>query len=628
VIAPPVPSRGRYELAGGSLATRELRIDNTGEFRQSGGALQAKYVEISGNGDYLFTGGSLNVDAGLHSNGAFDFDDSSATLRSGAAILNFAAGLPHAQNAKIVAGANSLTILPAGFDVAEQLGSLTTQGLVHYAGADLSIPASRTVKGWGRIDDHAIVAGTLAAADATASINVNSLELLAGGHVDLGRGRLTVPDDRTVVRGGSFAATAIDVAGTVVYVPPIVTTSPNGTLNEFQPAIVTPGLARQSAGSVDVDQLQITNGRYEISGGTLQASRIDVGEGRFAFIPSNPHEPSRGFTQRGGTVIVNTLSLSPKYVYPTWTIPFAGAGALELPGLELVDFDGLLPLSDSYPVGPSVYELHGGALQADRISVSQDFFSRTSTFTQTGGAVVASQYFSVHGLDSTYSISGGSLQARRLHVGGTWQTLQRDGTLAILNDDAQITIAGELLLGSGASFIAVPNTTIRLTRPAPPGPYEYPTLPANNVAIHATDSDALSGLSNLTLIFEGGADLVSTIEAAGADRGPSLAGFYQNFALDTLVLGGVEAASLSLVDLVDNSASTALLPEALYVDHLIVNAGSTLDLNGLKLYYRTATFADGESLARASFGIQVVPEPAAVCLALLLAAPICMRRRC
>ena len=91
------------------------------------------------------------------------------------------------------------------------------------------------------------------------------------------------------------------------------------------------------------------------------------------------------------------------------------------------------------------------------------------------------------------------------------------------------------------------------------------------------------------------------------------------------MIGGVEPAALSLVDLVDNQLG-ATIPNALYVEHLVINAGSTLDLNGIKLYYRTADVASAESLALANYGTQVVPEPSAVLL-LVAAAPWVIRRR-
>ena len=69
----------------------------------------------------------------------------------------------------------------------------------------------------------------------------------------------------------------------------------------------------------------------------------------------------------------------------------------------------------------------------------------------------------------------------------------------------------------------------------------------------------------------------------GQDLGSDAKGFTNNFAYGTLELGA--STTLQLVDLSRNTSSTS--PEALYVDSLLVPAGSTLDLNGLPLYART-----------------------------------------
>ncbi len=68
----------------------------------------------------------------------------------------------------------------------------------------------------------------------------------------------------------------------------------------------------------------------------------------------------------------------------------------------------------------------------------------------------------------------------------------------------------------------------------------------------------------------------------GQDLGNVPAGFNNNFAYGTLALGSNDY--VRLVDLANNSGSSS--PEALYVNTLIVPSGSTLDLNGLNLYYR------------------------------------------
>ena len=71
------------------------------------------------------------------------------------------------------------------------------------------------------------------------------------------------------------------------------------------------------------------------------------------------------------------------------------------------------------------------------------------------------------------------------------------------------------------------------------------------------------------------------------DLGPQASGFISNFAYGTLALAN--NTYLKLVDLSDNAPGTE--PESLYTNSLIVPAGCTLDLNGLKLYTRASQIA-------------------------------------
>jgi RHS repeat-associated protein len=80
------------------------------------------------------------------------------------------------------------------------------------------------------------------------------------------------------------------------------------------------------------------------------------------------------------------------------------------------------------------------------------------------------------------------------------------------------------------------------------------------------------------------------LEAMSQDLGDTSAGFFQNFAYDTLQIGDPNGgASVTLVDDARNSASTG--PEALYVNTLIVPQSNTLDLNGLHVYARSTQIA-------------------------------------
>src|SRR5262249_19076919 len=74
------------------------------------------------------------------------------------------------------------------------------------------------------------------------------------------------------------------------------------------------------------------------------------------------------------------------------------------------------------------------------------------------------------------------------------------------------------------------------------------------------------------------------LEVMSQDRGNTAAGFSRNFDYGTLDLGN--NTYVRLVDNARNSSGTDA--EALYVNALSVPAGTTLDLNGLRVYARAA----------------------------------------
>jgi hypothetical protein len=74
------------------------------------------------------------------------------------------------------------------------------------------------------------------------------------------------------------------------------------------------------------------------------------------------------------------------------------------------------------------------------------------------------------------------------------------------------------------------------------------------------------------------------LEVMGRDVGEDPTGLTKNFVYGTISLAN--NTYLKLVDLSDNATGTD--PEAVYTNSLIVPAGTTLDLNGLHLYARTA----------------------------------------
>lgn len=130
------------------------------------------------------------------------------------------------------------------------------------------------------------------------------------------------------------------------------------------------------------------------------------------------------------------------------------------------------------------------------------------------------------------------------------------------------------------------------------------------------DAANLGGLANVTLVFEGGTESDSWLEVAGQDMGAVADGLLDNFAVDTVRLGGEAGiGKVQLRNYHDNQRDWTGV-EALYVENLILGAGSLLDLNGFSLYYVNLIDYGGDIQYNGGALIPL-PEPAAL---LLLAA--------
>jgi hypothetical protein len=156
-----------------------------------------------------------------------------------------------------------------------------------------------------------------------------------------------------------------------------------------------------------------------------------------------------------------------------------------------------------------------------------------------------------------------------------------------------MTVHGNLIFGEQGHFSAVPGATINMTG----GRFDNrSTTPAN-----------LSDLGNLKLIYTGGLVTEDPFEVAGHDLGLVPAGFTNNFVLGTLQLGdATHTAYVGLYDVFDNSLGEPGGSEALYVNWLILNDASILDLHGLNLYCQSFTNRGGKIL---NGKIRVVPLP-------------------
>ncbi len=208
------------------------------------------------------------------------------------------------------------------------------------------------------------------------------------------------------------------------------------------------------------------------------------------------------------------------------------------------------------------YVMNRGTMSIQRGTFTVGTLASAGSITQSGGSVNVSGTVAV-GVNGIYTISGGALEvAAELDVSGEFN---------LASSAAQVVVKDKLAFETGSTFTAVLGATIHMTGSA--------------FKNESTNSDNLGGLGNLTMIFEGGSEDVDPFEAAGLDMGAVMEGLDSNFALGTLQLGGTAAGRIQLVDDFDNQADGSGVGEAVYVNNLIMNAGATIDTNGLNLYY-------------------------------------------
>ena len=156
--------------------------------------------------------------------------------------------------------------------------------------------------------------------------------------------------------------------------------------------------------------------------------------------------------------------------------------------------------------------------------------------------------------------NGGTLSS----VGGS---LSNTGIIEA-NDTATVSLNNSsVTIDSPGILIVQPSASIKVT---------------GSILGKTTDTSVFEPSGTVSLSGAGTSAIPQFFEVMGQDLGNVPAGFNSNFAFGNLSVGHNDY--VRLVDLQRNSGSSN--PEALYVNTLVVPSGSTLDLNGLKLYYR------------------------------------------
>ncbi len=356
-----------------------------------------------------------------------------------------------------------------------------------------------------------------------------------------------------------------------------------------------------------------------------------------------------GTVDLGGTLTLGSLGIVNRT--PTTGGIINLTGTLELTGGTLDASTGPWTLDGGTIVGGTVTD---NLLAAKTISTVQDVtLAGTLTLPAAGGGLVATVAIAGAGL----TLAGGTVilsgNADDLAFTGT-QTLEGTGTVSITGNggitDAGagnvLTIGADVTVHGGNSAVINVGTAnldnLGTINGDPPGNGHPLSITATNWVNHGTiqagagssvtlassvsidqsgilheaigatitaqgnlvgnttDAALFAPKGTVTLAGSGTAAAPQLLEAMSNDLGAVAAGFQANFAFDTLALGN--NTYVRLVDNAHNSAGTSA--EAVYADALVVPSGTSLNLNGLHLYARTAQI--GGSVLNGS--VTLVPD--------------------
>ncbi len=312
---------------------------------------------------------------------------------------------------------------------------------------------------------------------------------------------------------------------------------------------------------------------YVNNGGTVQITQpgelcniLEVG--------SEPNDSGSVELQSGG------LSVREEIIGYRGTGRFTQSGGTNGPlGTDTLDvYVGFETGSDG------IYKMLGGELTARYLLIGGGSSGRGGrrsntkkaggTFIQSGGTVSAEVVTVGTGV-ATYLMSGGQLHTNGLEVGGSFGgSGARDATLLVTDPGVEIIVSHGVNFYGGGTFMAVEGTTIRF---APlPGYYPYPSW-TQGLMNWNTNPAELPGLKNTRFLFANGTTGTHSLRLLSKDLGAIPDGFKDNFALGTLQLGD------------ETEPGTVSLGGHLYVDTLILNQGSILNVKGYNLYYKTLT---------------------------------------
>ncbi len=594
---------GLFEFNGGLVIADEFELGAGGTFTSAGTTGTLRVNTLTGFGNSPYFNGSLQIG---HSGG---IASGSYTVGSGQSLsldTDLTVGYDASATFTQTGGTNTISW---GLTVGRSAGSNGTYTLsgtgqlsadYEYIG-DFGTGTFIQTGGTNTLSSD-LYLGYYASSYGTYSISDGTLDV-RDGLIQIGRdgiglfefnGGLVIADEFAKGPGGTFTSTA---GGTLrVNTLTGFSTTFNGSLQighsggggsgsytvgvgqnfsvaeELLVGYDAPGTFTQTGGTSTVGHLSVSSiSSYQLSGGALEATGGAEVLGTMDFAGGDASMTMAGVidfgqaTLTGGGSSSFTVSPDSLAIFPSGFDPDSEFGSFTNQGT-------VHSLGSTLTLTPGEGFIGSGTIQ-DPVECQGTISAAGGESINLSGGVNVSGGGSVNLGLGTLTVTGGvsevsgsaSLAAHDVYVGDSGS-----GTLNINSSATNITVSNLLHFGIGSTFTAVSGSAIHMTGSA----FENESI----------DPIALAGLSNLTLIFEGGSKDIDPFEVAGEDMGAVMAGLENNFTVNTLQLGGDDIGQLQLVDIFDNQPSWEG-DEALYVENLVIEAGSLLDLNGLNLYY-------------------------------------------
>jgi autotransporter-associated beta strand protein len=568
---------GSYILSGaGCLSATQVFVGSTATtgalFQQTGGTNTPLNLTVASGARFELSGGTLQIDnGGFVSLGVFDGSNGNAVFNASNSIIDISNGTRQNLNSiSLNLAANSLLIVPAGFDTSTAFHEFTCSGLVHTAGTTLTVANGQGFGGIGSVNDlvvcqGTITSGTLFNGNTQYALNLNNgLVLSEPGSVILNS--VTVNDQVSGMSGGSLAGGGQYVGS-------------GGT-----------GLFAQSGGTNSIGGLTVGNSSSDSGTYCLQGTSYMT-----CYAETIGYYGAGTFTQSGGT---NTLG----YGYLYLGVKIGGSGTYLLNGAgrlssdyEYVGYSGTGAFTQSAGTNSVNYCIYFGDDPTGNRGVGTYYLSETGiltagseiigyegsgTFTQAGGTNSVSNlifgYYS--GCSATYNLTGGTLVVGSLSKdpgtvafnfgGGTLRATRAFSTnmpmtLTSVGGDATVdtggyavTLSGQLSgpggldkMGSGTLTLSAANSYTGLT-----------TVTSGTISL----TGSLNGNSALAI----GAATLNYVPTAHGGTGSSqtLAGLTVNTGLatvnvsagNTLSFGPIVANTGSVVGFNTNSTGTLL----------------------------------------------------------------------